>query len=138
MLENSENILTKYGYKNTKARKALLEVLEKALFPLSAEDIFFKIKANNYSVNLSTVYRNLGMLINSDVLTKLVMNDGKSLYQLKDDQHRHHLICIGCHKTVTIYACPLHSLEEDLREQTNFEIMDHKLELYGLCPQCKK
>lgn len=138
MSKNNENILTKYGYKNTKARKAMLEVMEEALCPMSAEDIFLKIKDNKCSVNLSTIYRNLGMLINSGLIAKIVMDDGKALYQLKDNKHRHHLICTSCNKTIPIDNCPLYNFEKDLSEKTNFDITDHRLELYGLCPKCKK
>lgn len=138
MPDSTENILTKHGYKNTRARKAMLEVMEKSFSPLTAEEIFLKVKEKSCSANLSTIYRNLSILLEKGLVTKTVMGDGRAIYQFKGEEHRHHLICTSCNKTIAIDICPLHNFEEDIKEKTNYEITDHRLELYGLCPRCKK
>jgi len=62
MGKTTDDILAKIGCKNTKSRKAVIEVLENAENPLSAEDIFLCIKKQGSSVNLSTVYRTLDLM----------------------------------------------------------------------------
>jgi Fur family ferric uptake transcriptional regulator len=39
---------------------------------------------------------------------------------------------------VPIDFCPLEKLEKDIGEKNDFDITGHKLEIYGLCPKCKK
>ncbi|HHW49579.1 MAG TPA: transcriptional repressor [Clostridiaceae bacterium] len=132
-----ENILAKKGCKNTKSRKAVLDIMEKADTALSAEDIFIRVKESGNSVNLSTVYRTLELMEKIGLAEKTVMSDGKARYTLSGDGHKHHIICTSCHKTVEINSCPLGTLEKDVMKETSFDITGHKLEIYGLCPECK-
>lgn len=132
------NILTQQGCKNTKSRKAVIDALERAKSPVSAEEIFFDIKENNKSTNLSTVYRTLDLMESKGLVEKTVMPDGKARFELTGYGHRHHLICTSCHKTVYIEKCPLQSLEKDVGRETSFDITGHRLEFYGLCPDCRK
>jgi len=134
----ADDILAKIGCKNTKPRKTVIEVLESTDNPLSAEDIFLRIKELGESVNLSTVYRTLDLMENKSLVNKTVMSDGKARYELTVDGHRHHLVCTNCHKSVPIDFCPLEKLEKDIGEKNDFDITGHKLEIYGLCPKCKK
>lgn len=78
----ADDILAKIGCKNTKPRKTVIEVLESTDNPLSAEDIFLRIKELGESVNLSTVYRTLDLMENKSLVNKTVMSDGKARYEL--------------------------------------------------------
>jgi len=106
--------------------------------PLSAEDIFLCIKKQGSSVNLSTVYRTLDLMESKSVVNKIVMMDGKARYELTVDGHRHHLVCTNCHKSVPIDFCPLENMEKDIGMRSDFDITGHKIEIYGICPNCKK
>lgn len=134
----TDNILTKKGCRSTKSRKAIISVLENADVPLSAEDIFFRLKESGTSANLSTVYRNLELLERKGLVDKTILNDSKARFEVTGDGHRHHLICTGCHKMISIDFCPLEFLQKDVGKKTKFDITGHKLELYGICPECKK
>ncbi|ABN51782.1 MAG TPA: transcriptional repressor [Hungateiclostridium thermocellum] len=138
MGKTTDDILAKIGCKNTKSRKAVIEVLENAENPLSAEDIFLCIKKQGSSVNLSTVYRTLDLMESKSVVNKIVMMDGKARYELTVDGHRHHLVCTNCHKSVPIDFCPLENMEKDIGMRSDFDITGHKIEIYGICPNCKK
>lgn len=136
-MKNEENNLSKV-YKNTKQRKIIIDIIEKAPLPLTAEDIFIDIKQTFNSVSLSTVYRNLEMLLSKEIIIKAVYNDNKARYELKRGTHKHRLICKGCNTVVDINDCPLKALEDKLKNETDFDILDHKIEIYGYCPKCKK
>lgn len=135
---NAKNIFTAKGCKNTRSRKAIAEVLGKAEQPVTAEEIFFGIREMGATTNLSTVYRTLELMEEKGLTVKTMMGDGKARYELTGDGHRHHLICIGCHKMVPIEGCPLEELAADLGKKNNFNITGHKLELYGFCPKCSR
>ncbi|MCX7746834.1 MAG: transcriptional repressor [Clostridia bacterium] len=136
--KHEDNILTKKGCKNTKSRKAVIHVLEKAEAPMSAEEIYLSVKGLGTSVNLSTVYRTLELMESKGLVNKSIMSEGKARYELSGEGHRHHLICTNCNKMVPIEVCPIEALEDKVGKKTNFEITGHKLEFYGVCPECKK
>jgi Fur family transcriptional regulator, ferric uptake regulator len=133
----NKGILSGKGCKNTRSRTAVVEVLEKAEMPVTAEDIFLKLKELGTSTNLSTVYRTLELLESKALLEKSIMTGSKARYQLVCNGHRHHVVCTGCHKMISIVGCPLEVIEKNISETTKFDITGHKLELYGLCPDCK-
>lgn len=132
------NILTKQGYKNTKSRKAIVEILEGTNAPITADELYFNIREKGISTNLSTVYRTLELMESKGLVIKTIITDGKARYELLKAEHRHHLICLNCNKIVPLDDCPLAKLESDVEKKTEFDITGHKLELYGLCPKCKK
>lgn len=138
--EHSNPTMNKNNMKDvrkTKSRLAVLEMLEKEEAPVSAEEIFFKLKQQGLGTNLSTVYRTLEMLEGKGMIEKAVITDGKARFQLSRG-HRHHIICTACNKVMPIEGCPLKELEQNVCKTTSYDITGHKLELYGLCPQCKK
>lgn len=133
----TDNILTRVGCKNTKAREAIVEVLENTSTPLSADDIYFKIKELGAAANLSTIYRTLELMENKHLIDKSIMGDGKAKYEITLYGHHHYLICTNCHKSISIDICPIKKLEKEMEKNTNFDITGHRFEVYGICPKCK-
>lgn len=132
------NILKESGLKNTKHRLSLLEILYKESQPVSAEKIYIGLKERSVDINLSTVYRNLEMLVNKGIATKLTfLGDSKALYEYNRMEHRHYLVCVKCKNIITIENCPLQDYEMSLEKETGFQINAHKLVMFGCCPECK-
>lgn len=127
------------GLKVTKQRKNILEFLNQAEIPLTAEQIYVEIHKKQETMNLSTVYRTLESLIHADMVTKIHIQEYDSaLYELKGIGHKHYLICTVCKKMIPFEDCPLHEYEDKLENDTGFEIYGHKLYMYGICKECKK
>lgn len=126
------------GYKITEQRKAILQVLSSNQNTLtSVEYIFNKSKKIYHKTNMSTVYRNLEILENLDLLYRFITDDGIALYKLIcSDKHHHHIICKGCGRTEIIEFCPINTFIQ-LSKDRNFNLTDHKLELYGYCIDCQ-
>ncbi|MDI6619461.1 MAG: transcriptional repressor [Clostridiales bacterium] len=127
------------GIKNTKQREIIFDVLSKSDVPITADELFIKLKDMDTSINLSTIYRNLDMMCDKGIITKTIfMNDDKARFEIKNTQHKHRLICIKCKRMVPIDDCPIEEFEKMLCKKTSFDITGHKLEIYGYCPKCKK
>ena len=125
-------------FKNTKQRKAIMEILSKKNTPLTAEEIGDAIAPVYPKLALSTVYRNLELFTKAGILEKSFFQDGVTRYSIAKGHHGHYLICTGCQEKIRLEACPLHELENRLSNETGFTITDHDLTLYGLCPRCKE
>lgn len=136
--ENDES-LKLCGLKKTKHREAILSILRESTQPISAEDIFLSLKRSNISINLSTVYRILEVLSEKNLITKLsIGGDNKNLYEYNQMVHRHYLVCMECKRIKVIDDCPLKGYEKALADKTDYMISGHKLDIYGICPECRK
>lgn len=135
-----KDILSAKGIKSTKQRVAVIEELYTSPTPLSADDIFMSLKdKGSENLSLSTVYRILDTFVKKEVVVKsALMDGGKALYEIITDTHRHNLICLKCHKIMPISGCPLKDFEKTLEDTTGFKISGHKMEVYGICPECRK
>lgn len=129
--------LRENGIKLTDQRKELLELLLRVHAPLTAEDIFLQLKAINPAACLATVYRNLDVLVANEVVRQMRLSGNKREYEIIGDDHYHYLICVGCNRTVKLENCPLHHYEERVVAETDFIITEHRLSMYGYCPQCR-
>lgn len=132
-------LLAEYGVRNTRQRSAILQVLLESDLPLSAERIHEKTKEADADINLSTVYRFLEMLVEKNLATKSFnVEHGRSTFELSNPHHRHHLTCTHCGEIAVIHECPLDSLCRTLEADTGFAITGHRIELFGICPRCRR
>lgn len=126
------------GYRVTEQRKAILQVLALNMNNLiSVERLFNKSKVICNRTNMSTVYRNLEILEKLNLIYKVMTEDGIALYKLLCSvDHHHHIICKKCGKTEAIDFCPINTFRK-LSKDKNFNLTDHRLELYGYCMDCE-
>ncbi len=131
--------LKESGLKNTRQRKAILDILSSNQQPMAAEDVYLKLKQNQIDVNLSTVYRSLETMSSKEVVRKVsVTGDNRMLYELSEHAHQHYLVCLNCKRIQPVGHCPLDAYEKAVAEDTNYAIMGHRLDIYGLCPDCQE
>lgn len=127
--------------KNTKQRQRVFEYLTTCNQPVTADAIYMELSRDiqfNESVNLSTIYRILDLFIKSQLVTKNTFgNDHKATFEIAKREHGHHLICIKCNQITAINGCPLKGYEKSLSQTTHFQILNHKLEIFGVCPKCQ-
>ena len=135
MKECKQKLIDK-GLKPTKHRCQILKYFQQSSRPLSAEDIYRHCLESGRPINLSTVYRTLDALKNSRLIRSLSFEGSdRTLYQLKQ-RHIHYLMCLGCKKIQPVDYCPLENIEKRFFPK-NFEITEHRLDIYGYCQDCK-
>lgn len=134
-----ERVLSDHGYRLTAPRSAIVDAVLRHARSFSAEELVAELSEtpNSPRIGRATIYRTLEVLAAIDVLTRVVQPDGHPTYIWGTPGHRHHLLCEHCGKTVTFTACPIDDLVHDLTRSTDFEIHDHVLEVFGLCPSCR-
>jgi len=132
--------LRRHGYKITPQREEILRALGDGCShaPLSVEEIHRKVLAKHPNVSLDTVYRNLNVLHDLEIVCRINLPDGKTRYQLGPGEHHHHLICLKCGRSEAIDFCPLRSADRQMiaREQ-KFAITRHSFEIFGYCETCR-
>ena len=134
--ENNE-LLKSTNLKTTKKRMSLINCLRHADRPLSAEEIYSIIK-ENININLSTVYRTLTALCESDIVIRHVNSDGSGIFQLNTGSHKHTIRCKVCGKTEYVEKCPLPDILDEVENDTGYQVTSHQLEFIGICPECSE
>ncbi len=118
----------------TKQRKMIIHLLQQSSIPVTAEELYRRAE----DVNLSTIYRTLGILTRNGHVLKHMEEDGKAYYQLNSPRHGHHLKCSVCKQTILLDSCPVRQLAKQLEERTGYHITGHTLEFTGVCADCRK
>ena len=124
--------------KLTGPRQAILDLLRQKNHPLAVRDIH---AALSDGCNLATVYRALNLLESMGMVKRYEFGDGVARFELLaegDDGHHHHLICQRCSRVVELEECLVHELEQEVGRRHGFRGITHKLEFFGLCPECQK
>lgn len=139
MKNNCYEKLSRSSYKLTSQRRAVMELLEQRRGShLTAEEIYMEVKKDEPGIGLATIYRTLELLVSLEILRRGSFDDGKYRYEFSDDDrhHHHHFICLECGRIDEVGEDDLQTLEMAL-EKRGYQVVDHSLKLYGICPQCQ-
>jgi Fur family ferric uptake transcriptional regulator len=135
--DNCGEILDKDQLRKTKSRKLILKILKDSA-PKTAEEIFFLVRAQNERTSLSTIYRTCETLMQKGIISKSnLIDDGKTRYEYCFMEHRHHAICMDCHKIIPVDDCPFGDFDKLMESKLDFDVKSHKLEIYGYCHDCR-
>jgi Fe2+ or Zn2+ uptake regulation protein len=130
--------LRRAGHRLTRGRKAIVGVFSGARAPLTVGEVHASLGRKGVSVNRTTVYREVDFLKGQGLLREIRLGDGQGRYELRSGSHHHHLVCIRCRsiQCVELRQC-LALAEEQIVRESNFRVMEHSLELFGLCADCQ-
>ena len=117
----------------TKYQQAVYDLITQSRGHLTADQIFFALKADYPGLSLATVYNNLHKLWEAGMIRKLSTEGASDRYD-RTEKHDH-LVCGRCGKLTDI--C-LEDLTDSLRRQLGEEIQSYDLKVYVLCPECRK
>ncbi|MFW6381039.1 MAG: Fur family transcriptional regulator [Bacillota bacterium] len=120
----------------TKQRKTILEVLKNTDIHPTADWIYEQVKKEIPNISLGTVYRNLNVL---EEMGEIMVLDYGSTYSRYDGTpyNHYHFKCEQCGQVFDLEMDILDNLNDRVEQETEFKIDYHRLEFYGLCPECR-
>ena len=131
--------LSEAGYRITTPRKAIAEALLDAEVPLSAHEVLARAQACHEQLGLVTVYRTLDLYEELGLVCRVHLKEGCHGYVATTPGHRHVLLCQRCGRSVEFAGGgDLDVLVADLERRTGYHVRDHLLQLFGLCPDCRR
>lgn len=104
---------------------------------VSIEDLYARVHQINPAIGIATVYRTLGLLVESGLVARRQFAGGGSTYEKVDGGHHDHLICTGCNEIVEFHHDQVEKLQETIASKYGYRLTSHKMELYGLCRKCE-
>ena len=123
--------------RSTNQRKAILDTLERAEGPLSAEEIHFQAQRLEPTLGIATVYRQLKNLTNEKSLSVVHLPEQSTRFELMSSKHHHHFFCESCENVFDIEgSCPVAALD-GATLPSGFNVTSHRLTLYGVCSSCQ-
>lgn len=126
------------GFRLTPQREMVLKVLHEIEENATIDEIHSRVSALCAAVNLSTVYRTLGLLESFNLVSSFKLGDGQRHYELLSLHRSHfHLLCRTCDCLVAIDACELQPLRGQLAQDHDFQMQLDHLVIPGLCKTCQ-
>lgn len=133
-MDDTINELKNTGLKATLPRLKILEIFQKSdQRHLSAEDIYRVLVAEHSDIGLATVYRVLTQFEQAGLLSRQHFEAGKAVYELHDEQHHDHLVCLDCGHVEEFFNPEIEKQQHAVAKAKGFEIADHALSLYAHC-----
>ena len=124
------------GLKSTGQRDDIARVFFALGQHISAERLYAEVKKINPHVGYATIYRTLRLLKECDLVSERHFDDGQARYEVVSDKHHDHFICERCGKIIEFENEGLERLQETVARELKVTLTRHKLELYGICPEC--
>ena len=131
--------LAEQGHRMTGPRQTIVELVAPRLDTFSAQEVVDELEERRVPVGRATVFRTLDLLAELGILHRIHNDNGYHLYAVcGESRHHHHLRCISCGMIRVIQAPAVEAELERVGDRLDFEVLDHVIELVGLCSACKK
>ena len=119
------------GVRMTHQRRIIIELIDEADDHPDVETIYRRAIAIDRTISLATIYRTVGVLEEVGVIEKLEVGDGKARYEMAGDHHEH-LVDVDSGEIHEFQHEELERLKETIARDMGFELVGHRLELFGL------
>ena len=125
------------GCRLTPQRLALVRLLSETENHPSARQLHEELKQNLPTTSLATVYKTLNVLKDLGEVTEMGFSDDDNRYDAVSPHPHPHLICVQCRKIIDADVEPASELPRQLAATSGWQILSHRMEFYGLCPDCQ-
>lgn len=126
--------LRKAGLKITQPRVKILQLLQQpANRHISAEEMYRKLLDDGEEIGLATVYRVLNQFDESGLVTRHHFEGGKSVFELANQSHHDHLVCLDCGLVTEFSDETIEKRQSEIAAHHGIELTHHSLYLYGHC-----
>ena len=135
--QNFEQFVANKGLRRTGQRTKVLGVFLATEKHVTVQELHDLVRRKHKGIGYATVARTVKLMCESGLCRQVDFGDGALRYEHKyDHEHHDHLICVKCGKFEEIYSPKLERLQHELVRQYDYIQQSHKLDIFGLCPQC--
>ena len=126
------------GQRATRQRRPIFDILRNSDEHLDVESLYRKARDIDSHVSLSTVYRTVSLLKDSELVDELIFDDDRRFYEFRTDAVHHHIRCMSCGEIVEFESnCP-NRLRERLEKELGFQAETIRVDVSGYCSKCRR
>ncbi|PXF59721.1 MAG: transcriptional repressor [Deltaproteobacteria bacterium] len=130
--------LKEHGFRVTPQRLAVLKILATSLEHPSVEMIFEYVKTDFPTTSLATIYKTVNLLKDLGEVVELDFSGQSNRYDGNKPYPHPHLICTKCKSVVDPEIENLTELAQQVAKKTGYQILTHRVDFFGICPNCQK
>ena len=131
----SETILQKCiakGVKLTDQRKIIAKVMSESVDHPSVDELYSRVSKIDQKISIATVYRTVKLFEESGIVAKHDFKGDKARYEELSESHHDHLIDVKTGEIIEFVDDEIEKLQKKVAEKYGYDLVDHKLELYGI------
>lgn len=136
LIQNWLEQLQASGYRVTEPRRTIVELVASADHALSPIEIYDSGRHECPRLGLVTVYRTLERLEELGLVQRVHSPDGCHRYLRAFEGHQHLLICTRCGRVEMFAGDDIEPLAQRVEQSTGYQVQDHWLQFFGVCPRC--
>ncbi len=138
LMEQFHAYLAKNQLKTTRQRDLIAQQFFAADGHISIEELLALTRKESPRVGYATVYRTLKLLTECGLAAHRRFGEGQTMYETAGDtEHHDHLICVECGFVLEFQNHDIEREQERVARSFGFNLVRHRLELYGLCPKSR-
>ena len=132
MSETIEQKCIAKGVKLTDQRKIIARVISEANDHPNVDELYNRVSKIDSKISIATVYRTVKLFEESGILAKYEFKGGKARYEELNESHHDHLIDVKSGEIIEFVDQEIENLQKKVAEKYGYDLVDHKLELYGV------
>ena len=120
------------GVKLTDQRKLIAQIMSDSRDHPNVDELYKRVSKIDSKISIATVYRTVKLFEEAGILTRHDFKGGKARYEELPDGHHDHLIDVQSGEIVEFVNEEIEKLQETVAKKLGYQLLDHKLELYGI------
>ena len=132
MSETIEQKCVAKGVKLTDQRRIIAQVMADSNDHPDVNELYLRISKLDSKISIATVYRTVKLFEEAGIIAKHDFKGGKARYEEVSESHHDHLIDVKTGEIIEFVDDEIEKLQKKVAEKYGYELVDHKLELYGV------
>jgi len=141
-LKSAKTIFREYlrsnGMLYSEQREQILDIFLKTEKHPTINDLYDLVKKKHPQIGLATVYRTMRVICDVGLARETDFGGSIRHFEHKyKHQHHDHLVCTKCGRIIEVMSPEIEKLQETLVRKHKFKAIRHRMEIFGLCQNCK-
>jgi len=141
-MKSAKDIFREYlrtkGMLASSQREQILDIFLKTEQHPTINDLYELVRKKHPQIGLATVYRTMKVICDAGLARETDFGGGIRRFEHKyQHQHHDHLICLNCGSIIEVLNPEIEKLQENLAKKHRFKALRHRMEIFGLCKNCK-
>jgi Fur family ferric uptake transcriptional regulator len=126
------------GFRMTRQRRLVLDVLHKVNHPVTADEILRSIRGSDSMADIATVYRTLNFLEGFGLVSTYDTGSGSRIYEHNGVDESPHLVCRECGRSSRISQVDFKNALDGIAKSSGYSVQYASVVVQGICPLCAK